>query len=126
MLAISYITWHYTTAFIKILSLARNFFKAVWHKFFIGRHMLTFLAPWHRLRAKYVFQNENFGDKVANVLVDVFVRFLAAGIRLTIISIGLLAEVVVLACFAFILAVWILWPVVFFLMLTKGISLMLM
>ncbi|MDP4010347.1 MAG: hypothetical protein Q8P37_00600 [Candidatus Spechtbacteria bacterium] len=125
MLAISYITWHYTTAVLKILSLARNFFKAVWHKFFIGRHLLTFLATWHRLNAKYVFQNENVGDKIANFIVDIFIRFLAAGMRSVVISIGLLAEAVVLVSFGFILAAWVSWPVVFFMMITRGVALML-
>lgn len=124
MLAIIYIKWHYTTAVFKILSLAQNFFKATWHKFFIGRHLVTFLAPWHRLQAKYVFQNEDVGDKIANIIVDIFVRFLAAGIRLSIISVGLLAEVAVIVSFVFILVAWVLWPILFFAMFTRGVSLM--
>ena len=125
MLTIIYITWHYTIAVLKILSLARNFLKAVWHKFFIGRHMATFFATWHRLNAKYIFDNENVGNKITNFFVGIFIRLLAAGMRSIVITIGLLAEVMILICFVFILVAWILWPVIFFTMSIKGVALML-
>jgi hypothetical protein len=85
---------------------------------------MTFFATWHRLNPKYIFQNENVGDKIGNLIVGIFIRFIAAGLRSIIISIGLMAEVVVLVSFGFILAAWVSWPLVFFMMITKGVALM--
>ena len=85
---------------------------------------MTFFTTWHRLNPKYIFQNENVGDKIGNFIAGIFIRFLAAGMRSVVISIGLMAEVVVLVSFGFILAAWVLWPVIFLIMITRGVSLM--
>jgi hypothetical protein len=123
MLTLYYIYWHYAVAPGKILKLLRNYLIGTWHKFFISQHLRTLISPWHRLRASDVITSKAISDKLGNILIDVYTRFLAALIRLTIIIAGLAAEIIVIAFFAALFIGWLLWPAIFIALIVKGWSL---
>jgi len=125
MIFIDYIIWHYITAPREILVLLKNYSFAVWHKFFIVQHARTLFAPWHQLNARYMFPPQNPADRLANFLVDVYIRILAAGIRLTIIVVGLATQVFVLVFFVSLLFIWLLWPALFITVTARGFGLIL-
>lgn len=123
MVFVYYLTWHYTTGLREILVLFKNFSKATWHKFLILQHLRTLFAPWHRFRAKELFGAQSFGDKLGNWVFDLFTRFLAAGIRLSVILMGLAVQVAVILFFITLFAVWAFWPLVLAAFMGRGVSL---
>ena len=123
MLLIDYIYWHYAIAPIGILGLLRNYTLGTWHKFLIATHFRTLLAPWHRAQPSGLRTATTFGDKVLNAIVYFYIRIIAAVIRLIIILTGLVFELVIIAAFAALFIVWLLWPVIFVYLIIKGSSL---
>lgn len=123
MVFINYLFWHYTTAPGQILVLLKNFTIATWHKFLILQHLRTLLSPWHRFRAKELFGAQSFGDKVGNWIFDIFTRLIAAVIRLSVITMGLVVQVAVFAFFVVLFAAWIFWPAVVIAFIGRGVSL---
>ena len=121
MVVLDYIYWHYGIAPAKIFGLLHNYLIATWHRFLIGTHAKTMLSPWHRTRPSDVGTTQTFEDKIANAIVDFYIRIVAAFIRLIIIVIGLMAEFILIIVFLTLLIVWFLWPVVLFLFLINGI-----
>jgi hypothetical protein len=124
MLTLYYIYWHYAVAPGEILKLLKNYLIGTWHKFFISKHLRTLISPWHRLRASDVIRAEKIIDKLGNILVDIYTRFLAALIRLSIILTGLIAEIIVVIFFAALFIGWLLWPVIFVISIWKGLMLL--
>lgn len=122
MILIDYFNWHYTVAPEAILKLSHNYLVGTWHHFLISTHFRTLLSPWHRTRPSDIGKAQNIGDKIMNRVIDFYVRILAAIVRLTIIIIGLIAEVVIIAAFVALLVVWILWPVILLWSIGNGLS----
>ena len=122
MLLIDYIYWHYGIAPAGILGLLRNYLTGTWHRFLIGTHAKTLLSPWHRAKPSDTGNVLTFGNKIANAIVGFYIRIIAAIVRLIIILIGLMAELILIIVFVSLLVVWLLWPVILLLFLTKGLS----
>lgn len=122
-LIIDYFIWHYTVAPIKIVYLLQNYSSAIWHRFFIVTHLRTLFSPWHRLRSKYIFSSQKFTDKLGNFIFEIFIRLLAASVRLCIIITGLLTQTLLFILFLIIFACWIFWPMLVFIFLGKGLVL---
>lgn len=123
MLLIDYIYWHYAIAPLGILGLLRNYMLGVWHKFLIATHFRTLLAPWHRAKPSEFGTTKTFGDKIINAVVDFYIRIIAAVIRLAIILLGLFTELIVIIAFVILLIVWLLWPVILFFWVGRGLGL---
>jgi len=123
MAFVYYLTWHYIIAPREILVLFKNFSIATWHKFLILQHLKTMFSPWHRFRAKELFGAQSFGDKVGNWIFDLFTRFIAAFIRLSVISMGLAVQIIVVIFFVTLFAIWIFWPFVVIAFLGRGVTL---
>lgn len=123
MIFVDYVVWHYTVAPGAILGLLHNYLVGTWHRFLISTHFKTLLAPWHRTRPSDFGKAQGFGDKIMNGVVDLYVRILAAIVRLVIILIGLIVEVVIIAAFIALLVIWLLWPVIFIWALSLGLPL---
>ena len=123
MLFVDYILWHYSVAPRQILVLLKNFSRATWHKFMIVQHFKTLFAPWHRMLANYMFPPKNFADKLGNWVVDMYIRLIAALIRSTIILTGLAVQAIAVIFFITLFIVWLLWPLVFLALLSRGFHL---
>ncbi|MEX0869942.1 MAG: hypothetical protein WDZ39_00760 [Candidatus Spechtbacterales bacterium] len=123
MIFLDYFWWHYLIAPKQILTLLKNYSIAIWHKFLIKQHLRTLFAPWHKMQAQFLWPSQNFADKLGNFAVDVFVRTVAALIRSTIIITGLVMQVIAVAFFGALLIFWALWPLVFLMMVLRGVVL---
>lgn len=120
-LFIDYLWWHYTVAPKDIIHILGNYFVGFWQKFYIIQHAKTLFSPWHRLLPKYVFPSDNFSDKVTNFITDLFIRCIAAIIRLVIIAAGLAAEVAAIILFLSFLVAWLLWPALSLYFIGRGL-----
>lgn len=120
---LEYFYWHYAIAPGAILELSRNYLIGTWHRFLISTHFRTLLSPWHRTRPSDLSKTQNIGDKIMNMVIDFYIRILAAIVRLTIILVGLIAEIVIIAVFTALLVVWLLWPVIFIWSVSYGLKL---
>lgn len=123
MFILGYINWHYTIAPARILGLLRNYLISTWHRFLIGMHFKTLFAPWHRAKPSDIGGALTFADKFGNAIVDFYIRIIAAIIRLVIILIGLITETILAVAFIMLLAVWLLWPVIFVFLIMRGLAL---
>jgi hypothetical protein len=125
MLILDYFWWHYVVATVNILRIFRNYFVAAGNKFLIWQHARTLFSPWHRMQAKYMFPAQGFSDRIGNFFFEIFIRFVAAFLRLVIIIFGLLTQAAVIIIFAIILFVWIAWPFLVVIYVGKGLGLIL-
>jgi hypothetical protein len=124
MLLLEYITWHYGVAPASIVGTLRSYLIGTWHRFLITHHMRTLFAPWHRMLPSQLPSDRKISTRVVNFLADIYVRIIAAMIRLAIVIAGLIYELVLTAIFFSLLVFWLLWPVLMILALTKGITLL--
>jgi len=125
MLITEYFIWHYSIAPPAIWVIFGNYAKATWHRFLIGRHFKTLLAPWHRRQPSDMGERNGIGSKMLDAISDFYIRILAAFIRLTLIILGLIFIALVFVIFASLFFIWILWPLIAGYFVIKGIALVL-
>ncbi|MDP3792916.1 MAG: hypothetical protein Q8Q89_04290 [bacterium] len=122
---IEYIYWHYAVAPFEILQIMQNYLKANWHRFLIVQHFRTLFAPWHRQNPSDLGKREKtFGDKILDSLADLYIRLIAAGIRLIIITAGFLMEFLILIAFLLLFIIWLAWPVIAIYSIVRGLSML--
>lgn len=121
---LKYFYWHYAIAPSNILGILKNYLIGTWDRFLISKHLQTLFSPWHRLLPSQIPEKQNFGTKILNAILDFYIRILAAIIRLIIIVVGLLNELLLIILFLLLLIIWLLWPVIFILMIIKGLKLL--
>lgn len=96
---------------------------ARWHQFLIVQHLNTLFSPWHRQNpSEFGPKETTFVDKIMNAVTDVYIRLIAAGIRLTIIFIGLIVELLTFVGFLLIFVIWLAWPAIAVFLIVKGIN----
>ena len=123
---LEYFYWHYTVAPREILKIMNNYMVAQWHQFLIAQHFKTLFAPWHRQNPSDLgSRDRKFTDKIMDSITDIYIRLIAACIRLTIIFMGLVVELMTLAVFLVLFVVWLAWPAVAVYMISKGLNLIL-
>ena len=99
---------------------------ARWHQFLIVQHFNTLFSPWHRQNpSDFGPRERKFTDKILDSITDLYIRLIAAVIRLTIIFMGLVVELMTLAVFLVLFVAWLAWPVVAVYMISKGLNLIL-
>jgi len=121
---IEYFYWHYGVAPSGILHIMQNYLKANWHRFLIVQHFKTLFAPWHRQNpSDFGNRNKTFGDKIMDKVADIYIRLIAAFIRLTIIFAGLIWQLILCIIFLSLLVMWLVWPAIVIYSIGKGLSL---
>lgn len=102
----------------------QNYLRANWHRFLIVQHFRTLFAPWHRQNPSDLGKREKtFGDKIMDSLADLYIRLIAAGIRLIIITAGFVIEFLILVFFLLLFVIWLAWPVISIYMIISGLNL---
>lgn len=120
---LEYFYWHYAVAPFEILRIMKNYLIAVWHRFLVVRHFETLFSPWHRQNPSDFGRRErNLGDKILDAIADLYIRLIAACIRLTIIVGGLLTELLALVVFILLFIVWLGWPMIAIYLIIKGVN----
>jgi len=121
---LEYFYWHYTIAPFEILWIMQNYLKANWHRFLIVQHFRTLFAPWHRQNpSDFGSKNKTFGDKIMDKVADLYIRLIAASIRLTIIFAGLIWQLILLILFLSFFVLWLAWPAIAVYSIIKGFTL---
>ncbi len=121
---LEYFYWHYAVAPFEILKIMNNYLKALWHQFLIVQHFNTLFSPWHRQNPSDIGPKANtFTDKILNSITDIYIRLIAAGIRLIIISFGLIVEGLMGILFIFLFVIWLAWPAIAVFLMIQGYNL---
>jgi hypothetical protein len=119
---LEYFYWHYTIAPFEILKIMNNYLKASRHQFLLIQHLKTLLAPWHRQNpSDFGPKNKAFTDKILDSIADLYIRLIAAGIRLLIVLMGLVWQLVLLVAFLLLFIAWITWPLMAVYLFVGGI-----
>jgi hypothetical protein len=119
-----YLAWHFIIAPNELVAILRNYMAGTWHQFMIPRHLKTLFAPWHRLLPSDLSEKQTFGTKILNKVLDIYIRLVAAVIRLTLIAFGLALEVLWMVVFLVTLLAWVLWPILATASLVYGFTLL--
>ena len=119
-----YLIWHYAVAPIGIVRIGRNYVASAWHRFLIGRHIATLLAPWHRASAHIAGQPVTIGTRVQDAIMSPILRLVGAVIRLGVIIVGLAVQGCIILTTLLALCVWLLWPAVVAASLYWGLALL--
>lgn len=123
---LEYFYWHFAVAPFEILRVMRNYLKAARHQFLMAQHLRTLFAPWHRQNPSDFGKRERtFSDKILDSIVDVYIRLLAAGIRSSIILLGLIWQFILLIFFLSLFIVWLAWPVIAIYSISNGLNVVL-
>lgn len=110
---LEYFYWHWTIAPFEIFRILGNYLKGARHQFLIDQHLRTLFAPWHRQNPSDFGKRErNFTDKILDSIADLYIRLIAAGIRMMIIVMGLLWQLVLIILFLLLFVVWLAWPLI--------------
>src|SRR3989344_5252230 len=122
---IKYVYWHFTIAPLQIMVIMTNYLRAFWHRFLIGQHFKTLFAPWHRQEPSQLApkRSKNFVDKILDFIADIYIRLIAATIRLSVIIAGLVTQLFIALGFTALFLVWIIWPVLAIYLIFRGLSL---
>ena len=121
---LEYFYWHYAVAPFEILRIMNNYMIARWHQFLIVQHLKTLFAPWHRQNpSDFGKREKTFSDKILDSLADLYIRLIAACIRLLIIFMGLFVELLTLIGFLVLFIVWLAWPAISIYLIITGLNL---
>jgi hypothetical protein len=123
MILADYIYWHYRIAPLGILKLLKNYLIGIWHKFLIATHFKTLLAPWHRTKPSEIEATKNLGNKILDIIIDFYIRIIAALVRLSIILLGIFTELMAIIVFILLFIFWLLWPIIFVKLVSQGLAL---
>lgn len=122
---LEYFYWHYAVAPFEILKIMNNYMIARWHQFLIVQHFNTLFSPWHRQNPSDFGKIEKtFGDKIMDSLADLYIRLIAAGIRLIIITAGFVVGFLTLIFFLLLFVVWLAWPIIAAYSIARGLSML--
>lgn len=101
----SYISWHYSKAFLNIFGIFSNFFWATYRFFSISLLLKTFFSPWRRLDVSYTKKFDP-GEFFGSLIVNTLMRLVGMFMRLVVILIGIIC---LLVLFVFEIAFFLFW-----------------
>ena len=105
-----YLRWHYGRALKGVADIFLNIVWFLWHFFSIGILSKTLFAPWERLQEKRE-RGLDIEGFFGTLLINLIMRVVGAIVRLTFISIGLLAIFLTTIVSAVFFCVWLALPV---------------
>lgn len=119
---IKYLYWHFAVAPGDLFRIMLNYIKATWKRFLISQHFKTLFAPWRRRQPSDLAKSSiGIGEKIINLIMDGYIRLLAAFVRSVIIFFGLISEIVVIIFFVSVIILWPFWPIIALVMFSKGL-----
>ena len=123
---IEYLYWHFAIAPGHIVHIMMNYMHATWRRFLIPQHLQTLFSPWRRRQPSDLARasSRTFGQKILDAMIDVYIRILAAFVRLSVIVVGCVSEVSVVLGFLILLIAWIFWPGIALYLVVSGIYLL--
>lgn len=93
-----------------------------WYHFLIVQHLKTFFAPWHRQNPSDIRKkNRTFSDRIVGGIIDLYIRIIAAFVRLVVIIIGLITYLATAVVFVLLFIIWFVWPILSLLLIIRGL-----
>jgi hypothetical protein len=117
-----YFTWHYGRAYADIYHVWMNFIWFFFNFFSINLLISTLFSPWKRMGEEYP-AGFDIGRAISTWVVNILMRFVGAGTRLIVISVGLLLASITFLLGLIIFAIWTVMPIFFVALIILGISL---
>lgn len=102
-LPITYLLWHYTSAWEDLFRLYHNFSWFLWNFFSIRILFETLFSPWHRRRER---PEKEFGGLLGSLILNSILRMVGFLIRGLTILFGLAALAVFSLLYVAFLALW--------------------
>ncbi|MFA5888609.1 MAG: hypothetical protein WCW47_01515 [Candidatus Paceibacterota bacterium] len=116
----SYLSWHYSKAFLNIYGIFSNFLWVIYRFFSIPLLLKTFFSPWRRLDSSYS-QKVNLGEYFGTFVVNTLMRLVGMFVRLIVIVVGILCLIFVFLLGIVSFLAWIILPVFIVWILYTGI-----
>src|SRR3989344_8651964 len=120
---LEYFYWHYAIAPFEILKIMGNYLKAARHQFLMTQHVRTLFSPWHRQNpSDFGTKDRTFTDRIMDPIADLYIRLIAAIVRLSIILTGLIWQLFLLVAFLILFVIWLAWPAIAIYSISKGLN----
>jgi len=107
-LPISYLLWHYTTAWTDLLRLYKNFSWFLWNFFSIRILFETLFSPWHRIKEH---AEKDTGGLLGSIILNLILRLIGFFARAATIVWGILALVLFSILFSVFFVLWAFLPI---------------
>lgn len=96
---------------------------ARWHQFLIVQHFNTLFSSWHRQNpSDFGPKEKNFSDKILDAAADIYIRLIAACIRVIIIFVGFITIFLTMISFLLLFVIWLGWPAIAIYLISKGLA----
>ena len=118
---LSYISWHYSNAFLNIYGIFSNFLWTIYRFFSIPLLLKTFFYPWHRLDISYA-KKLDLGEYFGTFVVNTLMRLVGMIVRLIVIFIGIVCLFLAFVFEIAFLLFWFVLPLVIIWLFYTGIS----
>ena len=105
-LAQDYLFWHYTSAYLDIIAITRNYLWFVNHLFSVSEVFRSLFAPFKRLKEERVNIVRNPGGFFANLTVNIIMRIVGLVVRSALLVIALSSLLLVLTLGVFTIVLW--------------------
>ncbi len=118
--SIAYMEWHYTRAIRNLLAAISNVLTFLLNFFSIPILVGTLFTPWRRLgeERKEGFDLEDFATVV---IVNTLMRVVGFVIRFITITVGLVVLTSALLVSGLLVVLWLLWPLLIFILFVNGL-----
>jgi hypothetical protein len=118
-----YLLWHYTEAFLELFHVWLNFIWFVIRFFSIPQLMHSWFSPWKRITEKRT-RKWDLEDIVGVIIIGLISRMIGFILRTVIIFIGLVCLFTLITGGFLIFTFWVVAPLVIFLLIGLGITLL--
>jgi hypothetical protein len=116
----SYISWHYSKAFLNIYGIFLNFLWATYRFFSIPLLFKTFFAPWHHLDSQYG-KNLGFENFFGTVIVNTLMRLVGMFIKTGVLGAGIICLFLIFVLEIIFFLIWIALPILIVWLFYTGI-----
>lgn len=122
-LFISGILWHYTRAYVEILTLFKRSLWFVAHLFSIKDLLRTLFSPWQQLKERYE-GGFHLGKWFESVAVNILMRLVGFFVRTLVIILGLISLLVVSVIWIAVFVFWTFIPFILVFLFITGFKLL--
>ncbi|HBD24602.1 MAG: hypothetical protein A2566_02675 [Candidatus Zambryskibacteria bacterium RIFOXYD1_FULL_40_13] len=117
----SYLSWHYSKAFLNIYGIFSNFFWMIYRFFSLPLLFKTFFSPWRHLDDQYT-KKLDIQEFFSTLIVNTLMRLVGMFFKLVVILVAIVFIIVMSVVEAVTFLVWLLLPVVIVWLIYSGIT----
>lgn len=106
-----FFVWYFSSAFLNIFNVWKNFMWFILHFFSIPLLLKTLFSPWKRMTD--TDRHRTIEEFFSGVIMNLMSRVFGAFVRLSIVTVGVIALTLGIFCLCLILLTWVFLPVLF-------------